>query len=247
MKTIFLHIPKCGGTSIQTYLRHKNGVKHCDALGRNYQLDKSHITLIDSLYPDWSSISGHTLRLSNIEQFITLDNTKIFTFLREPYRRFLSFYFYKNEMEPNKYPIDEIYTWCKNGMTRHLSPGKPQDALSLIRKLNVNVGILEEMERSYELLRENGIILKLPKEKMKSTKKTDFYYELLNDNNLKRKFRSDNNLDYQLYDHFSNDILKINKSSQTSEGNLKETKISFLKRNLVYKPVVKFINVGLNS
>jgi hypothetical protein len=245
MKTIFLHIPKCGGTSIQTFLRHQNGVKHCDALGLNYQLNMSHASLINSIYPNWTSISGHTLRLSNIGHFMKSDNTKAFTILREPYSRFLSFYFYKSELEPNKYSLDEIYSWCKNGMTRHLSPNQPQEALSLIKKHNVNVGILEEMERSYELFSENGIILKLPQKKMKSTKKTDFYYQLLNDQNLRSKFIEDNKQDYELYNHFRDEIIKLNKKQLSFESHLKEANTSFLKRNIFYKPFVRAINFGL--
>jgi hypothetical protein len=93
-KFIFLHIPKCAGTSIGNFFINEFQYKN-DEL---------------SLYKDFNyfTYDSHRIHFDNLNEEI-LQNYFVFTIVRHPYTRFVSEYKYNEELN-----IDDFDYYCEN-------------------------------------------------------------------------------------------------------------------------------------
>lgn len=108
---IFIHIPKCGGTSI------------VEALKKKYYVNKEHkgaLILEDSTVRDSSHFTLQELKFFLPDTFELIKNTKeAYSSIRNPYKRFVSAYFFEfatkrwakksdNPIEDMKYFFDSV-------------------------------------------------------------------------------------------------------------------------------------------
>ena len=86
-KFIFIHIPKCGGTSVEHTLLKSEGI---DTMKCNLTQDEQ------QKYRIWYKYKGIDVQHRKIDQYKTENEKKYFTFtfVRNPWERFLSEYFY---------------------------------------------------------------------------------------------------------------------------------------------------------
>lgn len=97
---IFLHVEKCGGTSLLYSSRRRNGLKHCDIissrrLGNVASVSDFQRSLL--LYENCDFITGHCLYPEYIEQYKDVVRSKgkepvVITSIRNPVERLLSDY-----------------------------------------------------------------------------------------------------------------------------------------------------------
>jgi len=150
----FVHIEKCGGTTVIDALRRTYLLNHVDVIpqDRNSMLyNDDDLRNLHGLRPRVASISGHSIRIhSNLETVVP--NVTYFTCLRDPVRRYLSEYYTYVErlgMAPNfRDWLDR--TDRHNFQTRAIA-GKPDLELAkqiLDEKFAV-VGLLEEFEEFF--------------------------------------------------------------------------------------------------
>ena len=125
-KTIFIHIPKNAGTSIETYFGWQKHVK-------GSQVAAKHDTI-------------HQIKHKFPNEY---NSYKKFAIIRNPYDRMVSWYFYLNKIAENrplpKYRFDFKY-WLKNPMSLFFDPKEylnPQhtwidDTVSIVKFENLN-------------------------------------------------------------------------------------------------------------
>lgn len=158
---IFIHIPKTGGTSINCVMK---GTEWQTPLNFHYRhLDPETKT----------STAGDIFDANNINQY---QGEYIFMMLRDPIDRLVSEYYYirKNTLfidmlspKPKNF-LDYITNHqTSNGMLKFLmgeqmySPKditlkEAEEAINIIEKLDIHVGIFEEYDRSLSYLRDTG-------------------------------------------------------------------------------------------
>ncbi len=96
---VFLHIQKCAGTSLVAMLREAYGE------GSVYH-GSGHFMLHPGELTKYSLVAGH-FNYDHIKLLIPRKNMRIFTFLRNPKDRFLSFYYYVRSHNPG------VYLWLR--------------------------------------------------------------------------------------------------------------------------------------
>jgi hypothetical protein len=128
INTLFLHIPKTGGTSLEEYLKCK-----CTQTLYSYSLDKRENIMFEKYKID--TVSLQHLTYKEIYQYKEIldvnfnENLKIITVVRNPYDRIISGLFFndlinENSTPPEVYEVIQkyIYQDCHN----HDNHNKPQ-------------------------------------------------------------------------------------------------------------------------
>ena len=113
-KFIFIHIPKCGGTSVELALLKNEGIG-------TQNFDKDDLNFLSNeqkqKYRIGYDYNGITTQHRKIDQYKNFreKNYFTFTFIRNPWERFLSEYFYliKKENMFHKWHPDSKPTWTK--------------------------------------------------------------------------------------------------------------------------------------
>ncbi len=147
MRKIFihLHIPKCGGSSVSSFLKQNFGkdLYSCNSILNDYQYTSEQVYKIINHYPNLRCLTGHKQSLE-----LPLDKNNInitaLCWVRDPVDRFVSHYFYHRNHtnlvpETKKYSLEEYVKWALkeehqkmyiNGQVRFLSGGN----ISVIQK-----------------------------------------------------------------------------------------------------------------
>ena len=94
-KFIFIHIPKCGGTSVEQALLKNEGIPEERILKWNLTEEEQ------QEYRMWYKYGGIDVQHRKIDQYKTENEKKYFTFtfVRNPWERFLSEYFYIKKVD----------------------------------------------------------------------------------------------------------------------------------------------------
>lgn len=170
-KILFIHIPKTAGTSIETFfnMHHK---------GCFFQ--KKHSIEIDGIKfcPQHLRYKDLKKRLDNIERFFS------FSFVRHPYDRIISEFFYKKELTRSRKKND-INKWVKNFIENNNDDHSlPQHEFIFDENENVLVDFLgkyENLNKDFnELLNKLGYNNnKLPNKKISKLRKKRNFNEYL--------------------------------------------------------------------
>ncbi len=89
----FIHIEKCGGSTLIHMLRSSFGIYHCDIIVkklRNQLVGKSDFDRVSKLCLSTVSFAGHSIRLYHNKDIKQDKRTGFYTILREPVARYLS-------------------------------------------------------------------------------------------------------------------------------------------------------------
>jgi len=166
--TVFLHVAKTGGRTVDTALRSTYGPAYILAEplrpprapgtgGRDFMLpiyQPDDLRWLRRRIPWMRAIGGHSLTLwSRLHEVVPV---RYFAFLREPLARGASHYQY--HVNTTAEPLDWA-AWCAwpehhNNQTRFFDQeGRSEAAIAAIEKHQVFVGLLERFEESLLLLR----------------------------------------------------------------------------------------------
>ncbi len=89
----FIHIEKCGGSTLIHMLRKSFGIYHCDISAKEYVsqlVSKYDFDRVSKLCPSTVSFAGHSIRLYHNKDIEQDKRTGFYTILREPVSRYLS-------------------------------------------------------------------------------------------------------------------------------------------------------------
>ncbi|MDA3915761.1 MAG: hypothetical protein PF690_02160 [Deltaproteobacteria bacterium] len=155
----FIHIEKCGGSTLIHMLRSSFGIYHCDIIAKEYQnqlVSKSDFGRVSKLCSSTVSFAGHSIRLYHNKDIKQDKRTGFYTILREPVSRYLSDFKHFGSCFSS---VKNIEGWLKvdarkNFMTRSIA-GEPNlnKAVDIIHKNIVLVGTMELYDEFINQLR----------------------------------------------------------------------------------------------
>ena len=211
---LFIHIPKCGGTSIENYFIDK------------YKFDRNKIYFSKKCIFNNHSLQHTTYNeiLLNKNYFhIDNNNLKIITSVRNPYTRIISALFFNKlinlEHKPKQVEgiINNIINKLKKNITIYDNHFLEQYKFLLNNnEIDININILK-LENLNNLMKENGFTDFNNLDKLNHLKKNDsdiFYYSYINENSLNiiNDFY-DKDFKYFKYDKITIDELNIIKKN----------------------------------
>ena len=237
-----IHIMKTAGQTVCDILRHSFGADHCDLrCGDMAKLDD--VDFARRFYPNLKSIAGHSIRPRG--DLLEVPSIRFFTFLREPIARCLSHYQF--ELNRNNRTVD-FRNWLEQNadyQTRILSNSRdPQKAIDVLEQRIGFVGLVEDFDRSLELLRAWAGLCSVSQYTSrniasdKSVKET-----ILADPELVQAMRDAHQADRIVYDHVVNSLYPkmIERYSDVvlAERDPANQIWPTAKRALLYKPLAK--------
>lgn len=147
---IHVHIPKCGGTTFNNYLKNnfKEGYLNTNSILNDYQYSIQQIRRIIQLYPSCTCLTGHKLSLNlpyDEDEYAILSST----FIRNPVDRLVSHYFFHRNHtdfvpETKKMCLHDYIEWALknqklemylNGQVKFLTGDSTVKGLNKISKL----------------------------------------------------------------------------------------------------------------
>jgi len=214
MKTLlFMHIPKCGGTTLRTILR--SWFEPTEAIAVSTESPQTITTFKQR--EDYDSIRliyGHFKYSENIHDYIP--DSSYFTLVRDPIERAISTYFYVKQTPAHRLheaaqnlSVEDFYEEClrpaRNCMTNFISgvsyeldstPESLHIAKEHIENKFLVVGTVEQFDQSILLLRRK-LEKPIPVYRRENLSQKDFDFS----DSLKSRIREDNEYDYALYDY----------------------------------------------
>ncbi len=189
-KILFLHIPKTGGTSIEKLFQMTELENFC-----SYKWDMEHLQFIEKYGPRSSSHKLHNTPICYEPQHYTIDVLKElmidydlyfkFTFVRNPYTRILSEYFYSKGIrikDSSEFNSVEFHNWCTEYLSVIDSSHKEPQVNFIDSSVNF-IGRYENFIEDIELLK---------------SKLIDFSKELIKCKDLEIPYLNQTNLDKKL-------------------------------------------------
>lgn len=214
----FIHIEKCGGSTLINMLRSSFGIRHFDIIAKGQQDDlaqKSDFEKVLKLCPSALSFSGHPIRLFHNKKIRQLKQVGFYTILRQPAARYISDF---NHFAPCFPGVKNFRDWLKlekrnNFMTRAIA-GEPDfnKAVDIIRKEIALIGLLESFNEFVNQLR----LLFYPElltDRYKVRNKAGKHYEgfLYSIYEKMTKAGSRHDIDFKFdYDRYEDQIIKNN-------------------------------------
>lgn len=166
---IHIHIPKNAGSTINTILKRNFQNRYTgfytDRCGK-FLSDSELITLITTLKPETTVLSGHDIRPLAPDASREL-GVEYFTFIRHPVEWAISLYYYEKSFTSgqshiSQYPFDEYVLErstqdraISNWQTYNLTPNANFEDAQKVLEYFLVVGIVHEFDTSLILLREN--------------------------------------------------------------------------------------------
>jgi len=154
---VFVHIEKCGGTTVIDALRRTYLLNHVDVIpkDRNSMLyNDNDFRNLRRLRPRVVSVSGHSIRIqSNLDAVVS--NITYFTCLRDPVSRYLSeYYTYVERLGMGSSFKDWLDRTDRHNFQTRAIAGKPdlKVAKQILSEKFVVVGVLEDFEEFFARL-----------------------------------------------------------------------------------------------
>jgi hypothetical protein len=209
----FVHIHKTAGTTINEILARSYGMRHCylNPVSGKPTLSAEDYRRVQKLCPRLVSIAGHSICAHSDLDSVRPD-VRYYTFLREPLVRCASHYQYQVQQQGKHYSFEE---WIEKPIKRNPqttriagSGGTVEDAIRLLERRFIFVGLLEHFDESLVLLRHYAADSRL-----------DIWYRrrlVARDDTIKNRLLSDpatrsrmvdaNRLDLALYEYASKEL-----------------------------------------
>lgn len=277
----FVHIEKCGGTTLDNILKRSFGIRHLNVIPKN----KSGMTLsledlerLERLRPKIISISGHAVRPWILKK--SPGSFSMYTLLRDPVQRYISDF---KHFAPCYKSAGNFQKWLKlenrkNFITRSLCG---EENLEKAKRVVTDefdlIGIVEQFDEFLMQLRRIAFPLNLIAEYQVQNKAENrynggrkLYAQFIRKMNLKtgvdiqthgdhinfssymEEIQAANYMDIQLYEFVMSEVLpaqRLRTKLKVDVGNKEQNillregfngKISFLYRNLIYKPMAGY-------
>jgi hypothetical protein len=256
----FVHIEKTAGMTMNWVLRRSFGLRHCDVHPWHKGADffsAEDYRGIQRLYPRIMSISGHDVKpYSDLEQ--VCPNVQYHTFLREPLARCASHYQYQIQAMGKRISFED---WVaieryRNWQTKKISAnGELDTTIDVLRKKFFFVGLSERFDESLVILRKRSAhhpfnIFYNPRNVASDN---SIKNRILNDPRTKALLVEANLMDLALYKFVLEELYPKQKQEYgetlrkdvsafqiENRASLMDWKLisNFLKRRLVYKPIL---------
>lgn len=259
---VFVHINKTAGSTMRYILRSSFGSRHCDVEPWSGSWDPEPFSAEDlrrlrRIYPRLESIAGHRLTgYADLGEDAQLD---YFTFLRDPLKMCASRFQYHVDHRKKSVEFDEWIQrdWLRDAQTKRIAgTANPADALEVIRKKRIFVGLTEHFDESLVLLRAlRAPDLDIGYSRVNVARRNSLAEDLLADATTRQALVDANQADLELYRHAQDEIFP---AAQREYGpSLAEAVAAFQRRQhgawnrrkltacraktyLMYKPALRF-------
>lgn len=145
---IFLHVEKCGGTSLITMSRRRRVLGHCDLVMKNPRTNRAtekDFELALQAYPRLDFISGHCIDPADVPEFKSIalnrgyDDVYAFTVLRNPLARCLSDYVHDFSRRESMLSFESYLQiqWKQNYLVRFFGESNPRQATDALNSLDL--------------------------------------------------------------------------------------------------------------
>ncbi len=212
---VFVHINKTAGTTLRYILRSSYGARHCDVEPWHGAWTDPPFTTADlhrvrKLYPRLASIAGH-----RITGYVDLEESgtdfRYLTFLREPIALCASRFQYQLEYRKKKNLVFEEWIqkdWVRNSQTQLIGgTTDPADAISVIDRKAMFVGLTERFDESIVLLRGlRAPDLDISYRPVNLAKRSGVAKRLLADHETRRLIVDANRSDLELFEYVQRDV-----------------------------------------
>jgi hypothetical protein len=212
---VFVHINKTAGTTLRFILRSSYGARHCDVepwhgAWSDPPFSTADLKRVRKLYPRLASIAGH-----RVSGYVDLEEPgtdfRYLTFLREPVALCASRFQYQLDYRKKQNLEFEAWIekdWVRNAQTQRIGgTTDPRDAIQVIHRKEMFVGLTERFDESVVLLqalRAPDLDIAYAPENV--AKKSDVAKRLLADPGTRRMIVDANEADLELYEHVVGEV-----------------------------------------
>jgi hypothetical protein len=212
---VFVHINKTAGTTLRFILRSSYGARHCDVepwhgAWTDPPFSTADLKRVRKLYPRLASIAGH-----RVSGYVDLEEPgtdfRYLTFLREPVALCASRFQYQLDYRKKQNLEFEAWIqkdWVRNAQTQRIGgTTDPRDAIAVIHRKEMFVGLTERFDESVVLLqalRAPDLDIGYAPENV--AKRSDVAKRLLADPGTRRMIVDANEADLELYEHVVGEV-----------------------------------------
>jgi len=244
---VFIHINKTAGTTLRYILRSSYGTRHCDVEPwhgpwTDPPFSTSDLQRVRRLYPRLASIAGHRISgHTDLEEAGT--DLRYVTFLREPIALCASRFQYRlDHRKRSDLSFEEWIQkdWARDAQTQRIGgTTDANDAIDVIRRKNMFIGLTEAFDESMILLQAlRAPDLDIRYAPVNVAKSSNIAKDLLADERTRGMLVEANRADLELYEHVKRELFpaqlqEYGPSLPESVGALREEgRKGFNRRNL---------------
>jgi hypothetical protein len=212
---VFVHINKTAGTTLRFILRSSYGARHCDVepwhgAWTDPPFSMADLKRVRKLYPRLASIAGH-----RVSGYVDLEEPgtdfRYLTFLREPVALCASRFQYQLDFRKKQDLEFEAWIekdWVRNAQTQRIGgTTDPRDAISVIQRKEMFVGLTDRFDESVVLLqalRAPDLDIAYAPENV--ARRSDVAKGLLADPGTRRMLVDANEADLELFEHVVGEV-----------------------------------------
>lgn len=207
---VFVHINKTAGTTLRYILRSTYGARHCDVepwhgAWSDPPFSTEDLRRVRKLYPRLASIAGHRI-FGHVDLEEPGTDFRYLTFLREPVALCASRFQYQLDHRKKRNLVFEDWIrkdWVRDAQTQRIGgTTDPADAIALLERKTMFVGLTERFDESILLLRAlRAPELDLGYAPVNVAKTSNVAKRLLGDERTRRLIVDANRGDLELYEH----------------------------------------------
>jgi hypothetical protein len=212
---VFIHINKTAGTTLRYILRSSYGTRHCDVEPwhgpwTDPPFSTTDLQRVRRLYPRLASIAGHRIS-GQVDLEEPGTDVRYVTFLREPIALCASRFQYRLDYRRRTDLSFEEWIqkdWARNAQSQRIG-GTPDanDAISVIHRKNMFVGLTEAFDESMILLQAlRAPDLDIQYAPVNVAKSSNIAKDLLADEGSRRMLLEANRADLELYEHVKQEL-----------------------------------------
>ncbi len=259
---VFIHINKTAGRTVRYILRSSFGLRHCEvepwqATWTGPPFSTHDLHRLRKIYPKLESIGGHRLRA-----YVDLEENgtefKYFTFMRDPLKTSASHFQYNVQYRGKKNLVFEDWIqrdWPRNRQTKMIArKADAAEAIRIIQKKNVFVGLTERFDESMLLLKAAmAHNLNIGYKRVNVARSNSLAQDLLSNKKTREMLVAANQEDLRLYSFVKQELYPsfqkgyghaleadvwAYQKARNSKFNQQNLTLSRLKQYVLYKPLL---------